>query len=175
MVLIELFVCSSRKIARLQRFESQRAIEERDFREERIFCWIFREILHTERGEFGETTYIRLPFGSLARYTCSTYNVSDALRIYRFDGSTRAERVIRRRRKKTSVVVDVAYPTRVCSRTSLHLFAVSARVARTHAVYSSSSSRSVIGKWEKRLNLCTYNVFLLTLNVSLRYDCLRAR
>lgn len=55
------------------------------------------------RGGFGKVAYIRFNDATsrFARYTCSTYNVSDALG-YRFDGSTADRSELLRERKKTS-------------------------------------------------------------------------
>lgn len=59
-------------------------------------------------------------------------------------------------RKKTSL--NVAYPTRVSSRTSLHLFAVS-RMAKIRDIHHR------VGKWKKRLNLCIRLLLAMSLMV----------
>lgn len=124
------FKYRSRKIQLHQEIIERTSREMEIARRRGNLCWWFSSVRYdAERGEFGETTYIRSLFGSRSLY------VQHVQCIWRSDTGLmdRRERSeLLGERKKTSL--DVAYPTRVSSTTSLHLFAVS-RVAKIHDIH----------------------------------------
>lgn len=114
------------------------------------------EILCQKRRVWRNT---RIYASILVRYTCSTYSVSDA-RIYRFDGSTRAERVIRGTKED---VVE-------CCVSNSRLFADELAFVRGIA-YSKNIIRDVYHRVrkkktkKKRLNLCIRLLLAMSLMV----------